>query len=751
MYNKISSIILNSGKGNGLNDVYVAQPDTTKEGLAGKVFLLAEISGKKSDGQKIFDFLIDAVEDNYYNDEKILLRDKVEGLKIENIFEAAITKINKQLNDFLIEEKIKIVAKDISITLGVVYDDKLHFSCFGRNRALLVYKHGNNHEIINVEANAADVETEKNTEEGGQAKAPKIFSSVISGEIPVDSYFIFANEALPEYLSGQEMIKIVTKLSPMAAAEQIKNILSAANTFVPFLGIIIKNTSGFGAVEPIDRPEENLSSASRDSSLEYTEQRTEEMLAPAGLINFSKILKKIKKSIKKAADNKERTKKNNFKSEHKEQPVVDFGVINNLNLARADSFLIKEKIFLKRSPGRITMRAKAAFAVFADFLRPSYWSGLFSRIKIYFNSLNKKNRFLFSALGILSLVFITSIFVTHWNQRREEARARLNELVLTLEEKENLIDSHLLYNDNEGAGIVLSDAQALLESLPRKTKEEQAAYEELLNKLKTQEEKVQKIIRFDSTTSEKVNDLAGMNINNLVFAGNQVYAANDSSIYALTPNSSFSVKTDIDGAAGLFNPHKNFNVLSDLIHYWGDKYIAEFDFKTKKSRLIRTENLDSASSLVSFKIYNKKLYSIAKDNNQIYVYSDRAGFSSKTDWLKETADLSKAADLGIDGSIYVLNSDGSVLKFNQGKTQEYKVDSIFPAITSADKIIVGINYIYIFEKESKRLIAFSKEKGELFRQYIVESLGGPTDVAVDEFGKAAYFLDNEAVYRIKLE
>ncbi len=73
MYNKISQIVLNSGRANGVSDVFVAQPDALKESLAGKIFIIAEIEGKKTDSHKILDFLIASLEDNYYNDEKNII------------------------------------------------------------------------------------------------------------------------------------------------------------------------------------------------------------------------------------------------------------------------------------------------------------------------------------------------------------------------------------------------------------------------------------------------------------------------------------------------------------------------------------------------------------------------------------------------------------------------------------------------------------------------------------------------------
>ncbi len=182
MYNKIAQIILNSGKINGVSDVFVAQPDALKENLAGKIFVLAELDGKKSDGQKVFDFIVSDLNDNYYNDEKIMFRDKIEGLKIENIFEAALSKTNKNLGEFLAQHKIRINSSTTNITLGVVYENKLHFSGFGKNRALLIYRRGDGYEIINVEASAESLPERGVKGDNLSAQTPVLFSSVISGD-----------------------------------------------------------------------------------------------------------------------------------------------------------------------------------------------------------------------------------------------------------------------------------------------------------------------------------------------------------------------------------------------------------------------------------------------------------------------------------------------------------------------------------------------------------------------------------------
>jgi len=88
MHYKIASFILNASKHQtGSREVYIAQPDSNLENLAGRVFLLAEIGGKKTEAKKAIDFIIDNINHYYYQDEKIFLQDKIEGLSLDNIFE----------------------------------------------------------------------------------------------------------------------------------------------------------------------------------------------------------------------------------------------------------------------------------------------------------------------------------------------------------------------------------------------------------------------------------------------------------------------------------------------------------------------------------------------------------------------------------------------------------------------------------------------------------------------------------------
>ncbi len=764
MYNKIASIILNSAKTNSLSDVFVAQPDSLKESLAGKIFVLAEIGGRKASGKKIFNFLIEALNTNYYNDEKILFRDKIEGLKIENIFEAAITKTNQDLVNFLTKEKIILDPTVNSITLGVIYENKLHFSIFGNNRALLLYNHHDQYEIINVESNIReeDTVTEK-TNTDPLDNFPKLFSSVISGEIPLNSYFIFTNEALLEYLSNQDIVKIITKLPPLTAVEQIKNILLKINTYVPFLGIIVKNTTGLNQPESSDNLEEALSAHGSISSLNYTEAKTEEMLTPAGIISFSRVfnwlknlvknyqlfLTKLRKARVQQADQDKSTSSNRkvtaHPSEKKSESDLNLGPVQSLSSRRPDSFLIKDKIFFKKKSGLVTVIWSKLLLSLKIIFDPRAWLNLVKQTKSWIHDLDTKNRRLFILLASIIIVFVASLLLTNWNHQRQLAQTNFNNLVTNIKDQENSIDTHLLYHDQSGAKQIFIQTQALLNSLPQQTKAQQLIYNNLALNLRSKENKIEKIIVVKS--AKQVANLQNLGVQSLIYTKGQIYAASKSTIYDLKPGNSTYTKIHIFGANNLSNP---VFYSPDLLYYWDNKQIASYNIKTGHSNLSSEINLNSSDQAVSFKMFYGNLYLLVPNQNQIYKYSARSRFQNKTNWFPEKVNLSQASDLYIDGNIYILLKNGEVQKYFKGALA-YSSAPLNPIMTDASKLIIGERNIYIFEASSKRLVVLAKSDGHLLNQYQFNFLSSPQDFTVDENAKLAYILNNGGVYKISLQ
>ena len=749
MYNKIAQVSLNSNKTAGASGVFVAQPDAIKEKMAGKIFVLAEIGGKKSDGEKVINFLISELEDSYYNDEKIMLRDKIEGLKVQNIFEAALAKTNKSLSEFLEQEKIRINPETTDLTVGLIYENGLQFASFGKNRALLIYRRTDGFEIINVETDA-----QAPAERGEEESVPKkigLFNSVITGEIPLDSYFIFATESLPEYLSGRELVEIITKLPPIVAAEQIKNALLKINSYVPFLGIIIKNTTDSAGQEIKDQDEDNLSAQKSISSLNHTERRTEQMLAPAGIISLKRISKKAKQlmSSLKFTDKSQANRPSWINAPEDASSLalpstrIEPEKRRLANLPSANSFHHQEKIRLKQQSGQALAHAKGIFVSFLSIFSPAFWKNIFTGARDWFKNLNLKNRGMFIVVIAVVFVLTISIYLTSLNHKKTLAKENFTAKVTEIESKESLIDSHLIYNDFEGAGRVLNDARSLLAALPQTEEYQKADYQRLSDKIGSFEDRIKKITRVDKL--EKVSSLANQKAAGIVFAGGKFYAAAGAAVVVFDPAADSVNEIAIEGASALGNGKAYINPTSKetVIFFQDQDKLFKINAKDNSVSSFSLKDYQAADGHSGFSYYGGNLYIADQTSNKIFKYSGN-GLSSRADWLKETADVSQTADLFVDGHVYALQSDGSLKHFYVGKSESFGNYPLDPA-GKAVKLLGGKDRLYILDKDNKRVVIVSKGDGSLIGQYIFTSLARLDDIAIDDEAKIVYLLSGTEI------
>ncbi|MDD3285454.1 MAG: hypothetical protein PHG95_02365 [Patescibacteria group bacterium] len=745
MYYKISSLILNTGKHqNGSREVFIAQPDAIKEGLAGKLFLLAEIDGKKNDAKKVIDFIIERLDDFYYNDEKIFLQDKIEGLSLDNIFEAALAKLNKALLEFISLEKISLRAEDTNLVLGLVFDNKLLFSNFGRNKAFLIYKRQDDYELVNVEASAAEAD---NQPENNGPVSPKFFSSVISGEIPASSYFLFCNEALPEYLSNHDLINIITKLPPMVAAEQIKSSLARLNSYVPFLGIIVKNTFGLSLAElKEDGGGDVLQSAHNSiSHLNYTEKKTEQMLASAGLINWQNVNKMWKK-----------VKNRGFKSSLS-LPAKDGGQnIKKLPSLRpsktlAAASLIKEKIAFGRSRSRLAGVSKTIGATIINLFNPSFWQKFARNFKVWLNSLHPRNKLMFALLLFAFLILSASLTISSINNRRQANIEYFNNLISTLETKKSMIDSYLLYNNQEGAKTLIGESLAAIDALPVKGEEQISRRDQLRAQIEAQKAQVQKLTTVESPDLlvDFRNYNASAEARNIILSGEKLYAADSAAKAVYT----FDLK-EKNTASFLLNG--DFNALdkpvseAGAIYYLSGNRLTSLDVDSGKTATLNLDGVGADNKVTAFQFYRSNLYLMMADQNQVYKLSKNTnGFGSKVARLNGEAYLGDAVDMAVNGDIIFLKSNGQIQDYYNGELKDLSLASVDPSLDSASLLKIFNDQLFIMDKASQRILIFDKE-GALLKQFRFPALNNLKDFTATSDGKTIYILDNDAIYSISI-
>ena len=774
MYQKISPLILvPKSKTNSTVDVYVAQPNSYQENLAGKIFILVEIESRRPDDIKIINFIIENFYNNYYQNEKMLLGAETKSIKAEHIFESSIAKINKNLLDFLHFEKIKFNPKLLNSTIGVIHENNIHFSNIGKNKSFLIYKSKNSTEKRlpqqeqgyksknQLKYKIADI-IEHAKEKNGDKKQinlAKLFSNVISGKIPKNGYFIFTNEALPEYLSNKQLIEIITTLEPVDSIEKIKSILETINAYVPFLALIIKNKHD--APQQTSRTNDSIN---RLNTLEYS---TEQTLTSKGGINFPELIeifKKIPEKISTIINSRKQSNEDELQFQHK-MPLS-----------------IKDKIFFQKrkhgfSFGKIFLYLKDFIFILINSINSIFRKPIdiseesnidniplsqFSRPGLTMNY-NKKNSKFFNKNNILFILILTAIILLIYNsviinkQNKTTEVTEINtDLIEKIKQRQNQVEANLLYGNEINAKTILEEIKILLEEDFEKTENQKLQYADFWEKYNKQMDKVKHIVDADTLKLKQLADFATIdtqaNLVNIVFAENNIYGADrqQKKIYKLnlTNNETETINLDQEIDAFKYPILDNDN---DIFYLDDNKNVIKLNTKTKKISQLNINLEGTIDDIGGGAGYNNRLYYINKADNQIYRYGSVGNaFTVVHKWLKDNIDLRTAADIEIDGYIYVLRGNGDVLKFLKGKQEIFKLDKIEPKLQFATKLFVSpeLDYIYILDVIEKRLIIFNK-KGEFILQYQSNKFDKLKDFAVNEDREIIYFLNGSEVLEVE--
>lgn len=708
MYTKIAPITINTEKkANGAAKIFIAEPTPAQEQLAGKLFILIEVDAKKNDANKIIDFVVSDINENYYQNEKLMLREKIETLKIENIFETVLVKANKNLIDFLSKEKINLSPKSINATIGIIYNNELHFSNIGTNQALLLYKEDTDsqYKMINVERS-----DEAKDNSGDNLNFKKLFSSIISGEMPTKSYFIFANEALSEYLFNQELIEIITKLAPLGAAEQIKNTLFKINSYIPFLGIIIKNN--INSEEPESIEEYRQVEAARSISNEKInqnhlsiEEKTEQILAPKSAVSGKRI------------------------------SCFCGQILKKINPFRFIGRLFKALFKKKEHPmnAQATVLDKTTLAADTPKKTP------------------KIKKILLIILALALVAFLINLGIQRSKTKKTEQAQETKGYEDVIKQKENQIDSYLLYNDEKSAKGILEELKGIMESIPEDKKSKIENYNELLAKFESQMSQIQHVTKVEQlkTVADFSTIGSDLNIENIFMSGDKIYAA-DSSKKAI-----YRINTK-DGVSAVISSDQIKSYLryptvskSGLVYYLDEDQVVVLNPKDEKLSFNKIGKVEG-QNLIGLYNYTDKLYTLDKAKSQLYRYVlANNEYPTAEPRLKSKLDASDVNSFSIDetGNAYFLKSSGAVQKF-YGTEQKFTLDTIDPKLSNPTVIKV-LGDIYILDPTNKRLASFDKN-GKAKKQYQSDQLSNLKDFVVNEKAKKAYLLTDNAVLELPL-
>lgn len=164
-----------------------------------------------------------------------------------------------------------------------------------------------------------------------------------------------------------------------------------------------------------------------------------------------------------------------------------------------------------------------------------------------------------------------------------------------------------------------------------------------------------------------------------------------------------------------------------------------------KSFKDNTITVPAGAQIKGMSTYLTYLYLADVAQNSIYRYP-RAddGFGQKTDWLKETVDLTGISDMAIDDNVYIAEGN-SVFKFFRGKKQDFGLEQSATPI-HFDKIATSedLTDIYTLDTKNSRVIIYDK-LGAIVSQYHHPDISEAKKIHPDEKNNLLYIISPQKI------
>ncbi|MBP9716382.1 MAG: hypothetical protein KBD51_00375 [Candidatus Levybacteria bacterium] len=149
-------------------------------------------------------------------------------------------------------------------------------------------------------------------------------------------------------------------------------------------------------------------------------------------------------------------------------------------------------------------------------------------------------------------------------------------------------------------------------------------------------------------------------------------------------------------------------------------------------------------------VFGSNIYVLDKDTG-ISKFVPSEDDYTESDYLTEEVDLSDASGLAIDGSIYILFSNGSINKYTKGAEDDFEVSGIDKEMSSPTRIVTGEDFdnIYVLDNGNARVVVLDKT-GKFVKSYQAGVAKNATDIDVDEANNAIFVLSNSKIFKIDI-
>lgn len=620
-----------------------------------------------------------------------LIREYYRGTKNDELenFEDAVKKVNESLAQIAQSGETDWIGK-LNGVLALFVGDKVHLAQTGQSKAYL------------FRSNKANFITDGSTSD--ESPHPlKTFSNIISGTIEKSDKIIIGNQTFYNTIEPNELVLIASSYRPAISALECAKVLRRQNiNQANAIFIELTDKDDLADIPPdqkietiyIDKAGFSIKHFIRDINNSYLKP-----IAKIFLFLFSNVKDKSSKTISPAIGKfVEKTQKKTKETYQKIQSKVEE---KNSRTEIPAAEKLNDSVSKFELPSNISTKI---IKLKNKLRRELIKAGVYSK---------KKSKMILLILVPILIIFGITITYSLTNASRANQEKEDKANVRLVEETSNKILTADLKIDQSNILDLYKQAVSAKETIKDQTLKNKS--EDILDKARHKIFSITKTSQLKPATSREI----GAPISNFVSIDDQTFVLDDqNNLYKQQGENYIKISSRIhkNKTMKLTADENNILILDDK------KQLTSFDLKKLTSQ---TENANVAE-IGPMKIFGDNAYILNQGLNQIWKIPSNE-LTEKSEYIKDSVAMTGSVDMAIDGSVYILSSDGLIKRLSRGK----EIGEIKIQLPLAEKI----NYKYLFTSEETtnflvigtdedglRIVIVGKD-GEVVKQLQISDLG----------------------------
>lgn len=626
-------------------------------------------------------------------------------------FESVVQTVNQELGQFS-QANPQVPITDLHAILGITFDNQVYLTGTGNLEALFMHKRGVNRYALYPLHEQFHAGTNTNW------NAP--FIDILDGNLVEDDILYIGSSIPTQELTQEDFQTILITLPPQGALERLAQFSGPHDAYTGLVFAMKRHTvqKRPKKVNPLT----SLNQLSETKASTASLLGTESVAAASGEF-FSKLTKPLVQRLSAPghADWKSYIKK----------CVRLFLKL----LAFLGDTLIKAMRFIIKQLKRHSQTEQDQHVSFVERIQ-----SIKSRIP--------HSVIIVGIVVIFAIItLVIAISISSGRQAKKAALEAFSETATRIEEKIDSAEASLIYNNNDQAKQLLTEATALLATLDIQTNSQETTQETLQDAINTLFYQLRGVERIEP--------------NMLAQAPGQVtqFGEINNSLFALQQDNTLLRFDELDLTFTAVDMNTASIGQISFMTGEGDAILAvdENNQLIRLSPSINTINAvvsgtNAQGDVTSMAVYNDKLYSFSAANESIIRMQPQGnGYDAGTAWISSSlSSLSDGKDLAIDGDIYILQSS-NITRFNAGKELTYSLETVEPPLQAATKLWTSVDtaYLYVLEPNESRILVFTKD-GDLVTQYTHESIASAVDMVVREDENTMILLTDTELFSFTL-